>query len=81
MATAAQPAAVWDFQADWSRATMTAMIMWLLWISQSVKDGRQKNCWKGSGRNSPCSHPNGSDCQDRLTTKLVNVEEGRNGSK
>ena len=35
----------------------------------------------GLGQNSPCSHPNGTDRQDGLTTKLVNIEEGRNGSE
>ena len=33
------------------------------------------------GWNSPCSHPNGTDCQDGLTTKFVNIEEGRDGSE
>ena len=75
MATAAQPAAVWDFQEFWSRATMTAMIMWLLRSSQSMFE-EYGNDW-----NSPCSHPDGSDCQDGLTTKLVNIEEGGNCSE
>ena len=35
----------------------------------------------GLRQNSPCSHADGTDCQDRLTTKLINIEEGRNGSE
>lgn len=49
---------------------------------QSVRSGKWgKECRMGLELNLPCSHPNGTDCQDGLTTKLVNIEEGRNGSE
>ena len=41
----------------------------------------EKDCQMGLGQNSPCSHPDGTDCQDRLTTKLINIKQGRNGSE
>ena len=44
-------------------------------ISQSIFEDY------GKDGNSPCSHSDGSDCQDGLTTKLVNIEEGGNCSE